>query len=176
MATTNEAITFLGESIGVWLQTGAFVFSAFYAARQVKQLRIQTDKNEQQLRLRATVDMVLHEKQDGLLTDARAKFAALRDSRESLTHFACKPMTSHPEENAVIMAILNNYEFMATGIRESAFDEAIYKRMKKSLVIRDWDSLSGYALEMRKQTNRDKLFVEFEWLAKKWKSDSKWLL
>src|ERR1700730_5323875 len=169
MAQTDaETYKFLGESIGFWIQTGAFVLSAFYAARQVRMLRLQTDKNEEQAKRRATVDMAIHEKQDVTLLNARRKFAELRDGKNNLTQFACKPSTDHPEENAAIMAILNNYEFMATGIREGAFDEAIYKRMKRSLEIRDWDALSGYAIEMRKQTARDRLFVEFEWLATSW--------
>jgi hypothetical protein len=168
-----EQIKILGESIGVWIQTGAVVLSAFYAGRQVRLLRVQTDKNEQQLRLRATVDMVLHEKQDSLLRDARVKFAAIRDGKNNITQYACVPVSNFPDENAAIMAILNNYEFMAAGIREGAFDEGIYKRMKKSLVIRDWNALSGYALEMRQQTGRDKLFVETQWLAKKWEDEER---
>jgi len=154
----GEAYNFLGESIGVWLQTGAFIFSAIYAGRQVKLLRKQTDKNESQHRLRATVDVVLHEKQDSALLNARVLFAKLRDQEINFTQFACKPSSDHPDENAAILAILNSYEFIAVGIREGAFDEAIYKRMKKSLVLRDWETLSGYAVEMRSQHKRPKLF------------------
>jgi tRNA(Ile2) C34 agmatinyltransferase TiaS len=124
-----EPIKILGESLGVWIQTGAVVLSAFYAGRQVLLLRVQTDKNEQQVRRRATVDMVLHEKQDTALREARIKFAELRDGKNNITQYACRPLSEHPDENAAIMAILNNYEFMATGIREGAFDERIYKRM-----------------------------------------------
>lgn len=131
-------------------------------------LRKQTDKNETLARQRATVDMVLHEKKDEALIAARKKFAQLRDSGSSLTQFACKPTTDHPEENAAILMILNNYEFIAVGIREGALDEKIFMRMKKSLVIRDWKDLNGYVVEMRKNSERDKLFVEIEWLANKW--------
>lgn len=167
-AEAQEPIKFLGETLGLWIQTGAFVLSAFYAARQVRMLRVQTDKNEALARQRATVDMVLHEQQDEALTAARKVYASLRDQQANLTQYACKPSTDHPDENAAILAILNNYEFIATGIREGAFDEQIYKRMKRSLVVRDWKDLSGYALEKRKSTQREKLFVEFEWLAQKW--------
>lgn len=167
------AITFLGLSIGAWIQTGAIVLSAFYAGRQVKMLREQTITNEQQARRRATVDMVLHERQDRSLRWARKKFASLRDGKNNLTQYACKPQSEHPEENDAILTVLSSYEFMAAGIREGAFDGKIYKRMKRSLVIRDWKDLSGYALEMRKTEGREKLFVEFEWLANEWDNENK---
>lgn len=171
--TDPQPITFFGENIGFWIQTGAIVLSAIYAGRQVRLLRIQTDQNEIQAKRRATIDMVLDEKQDGNLVAARKKFAELRDSN-NITAFACKPESEHPDENSAILAILNNYEFMAIGIREKALDEAIYRRMKNSLVIRDWEALASYVLEMRKKHKNPKLFVEFEVLAGDWADRTKY--
>lgn len=167
------ALMYFGQSIGAWIQTGAIVLSAFYAGRQVRMLREQTSTHEQQARRRATVDMVVHEQQDPTLRAARQKYAALRDKFGSLTQFACQPQSEHPEENEAILAVLNSYEFMAIGIREGAFDEGIYKRMKKSLIVRDWENLSGYALEMRKKLKRERLFIEFEKLAKQWDEEDR---
>ena len=133
-------------------------------------LRLQTEQNEQQARRRATVDMVLHERQDPHFLDARKLFASLRDKKVNLTQFACEDSSKNPVENAAIMRILNHYEFMAAGICEGAFDEAMYKRMKKSLVIADWHALSGYALEMRKHSGVKALFCEFERLATCWEN------
>ncbi|MHB1678058.1 MAG: DUF4760 domain-containing protein [Sulfuriferula sp.] len=38
---------------------------------------------------------------------------------------------------------MNNYKFIAAGIKEGAFDEEIYKWMKHSILIRDRDALSA---------------------------------
>jgi hypothetical protein len=172
MAGEQEVTKYLGETAGFWVQTAAIALSALYAGAQVHLLRLQTDKNEIQARRRATIDLVLDEKQDSALGAARVKFASLRDGKANITQFACKPTADHPEENKAIIDILNHYEFIAVGIRENTFDTAIFKRMKKSLLIRDWDVLSGYALEMRKQTKHPKLFVEFEWLANEWRKEN----
>lgn len=67
------------------------------------------------------------------------------------------------------MKTLNNYEFLATGIRAGAFDEKIIKRMQYSIAMRDWESLCPFINELRAQTKIDTLFQEFEWLGKRWK-------
>ncbi|MFH4377144.1 DUF4760 domain-containing protein, partial [Acinetobacter baumannii] len=54
------------------------------------------------------------------------------------TKLACEELADNPEENDVIMTILNHYEFIASGIFEKALDEEIYKRMKKGILVRDW--------------------------------------
>ncbi|MFD1244788.1 DUF4760 domain-containing protein [Paralysiella testudinis] len=55
------------------------------------------------------------------------------------------------------------------GIKENIFDEAVYKRMSKSSVVKDWKTLKPYIMELRRiNDNNDKLFCEFEWLANRW--------
>lgn len=76
------------------------------------------------------------------------------------------------EESDAILKILNHYEFIASGIREGAFDEKIYKRMQYGLVTRDWESLNGYIADLRKARAHKTLFQEFEWLGKRWKKKS----
>ena len=76
-------------------------------------------------------------------------------------------------QQEVIIAILNQYEFIACAIYEDSLDQDLYKRMKKSVVIRDWDVLEGFVLELRKKEGRSKIFCEIERLAKEWKSEKK---
>lgn len=179
MPEAQAAVVFLGESIGFWIQTGAFVLSAGFAgfavvynAKQVKLLRGQTESNEKFARRRATVDVAMHERQDQKLQNHRQKFAEMHESSANFTRLACSPLVENKQENEAILAILNNYEFIASGIREEAFDEEIYKRMKRSLIIRDWDTLKPYVTELRNKEKRPKLFVEIEWLAEKWRSET----
>lgn len=114
----------------------------FYNAQQVRLLRKQNNQAEKQARSRATVDVVLHEKSDVAYRAARKKFGELHDAKADFTSFACGKLTDHQEQNDVILPVLNNYEFIAAGIRSMAFDEEIYRRMKRSLVIRDWETLA----------------------------------
>jgi hypothetical protein len=176
----SKTVGWLGETWGFWIQTGAFLLSAvaasialFYNARQVHLLRTQTETSERQAKSRATVDVVLHEKSDNEFTAARKKFAELRESGKSLTQYACAKAPEFQEENSSIMKILNQYEFMAAGIRTGAFDEEIYKRMKRGLLIRDWKSLKAYVEELKNQYGRSELYVEFQWLAERWDSEKK---
>jgi hypothetical protein len=68
-----------------------------------------------------------------------------------------------------IMRVLNNYEFIAAGIREDALDEEIFKRVQWSVVMKDWAALSGCVMELRSSSERPTLFQEFESLSKRWK-------
>lgn len=176
-AEVAETARWLGETIGFWIQTGAFVISAFaasgalfYNARQVRLLRQQNIASEKHAKSRATVDIVLHERGDDTFKNARKLYAKLRESKISLTTYACGNGDEHQDEKSAILQILNNYEFLAAGIRCGAFDEDIYKRMKRSLLVRDWDALSAFVHELRVKQQHPALFVEMEWLANRWRA------
>lgn len=124
---------------------------------------------ERMSRLRATVEVVRHEQTDKELLEALKKYAELREVKGALTALA----VTHPEptnENGLVLRVLNNYEYVATGIHTGAFDEEIYKRMKCSNLIRDWDALKPYVCELRQKYQKPKLFVELESLAEKWRA------
>jgi len=142
-----------------------------YNARQLKLLRNQQDRNEALARKRATVDMVVHENSNSEFQICKKKFAMLRDRRTDFAQFACGDLSEHAEMNDIILPVLNNYEFMAAGIRTGAFDAEIYKRMQKSTVIRDWHHLSGYVNQIRLKEQRQALFIEFEIVAKEWERE-----
>ena len=57
-------------------------------------------------------------------------------------------------ENEFLQIILNAREFAATGIKKGAFDEDIYKHMVCSMVIKDWDLLESYIIELRGNAGR----------------------
>lgn len=136
-------------------------------------------KNERRARRRATIDIVLSENQDEKFRDIKEQYAHMRSKNVNFTLLACETPKSQERkaeilnQQEVIIAILNQYEFIACAIYEDSLDQDLYKRMKKSVVIRDWDVLEGFVLELRKKEGRSKIFCEIERLAKEWKSEKK---
>ena len=146
--------------MGFWIQTGALVISAIAAvaiiwANYRSECRRHTiEVGKELIRDREIAEMrkiivALHDKE-------QHNFARYLDNRES------------PEYQA-IMKTLNNYEFLAIGIRTGAFDEKILKEMYYSILIRDWDALNPFVNELRNQVKVSTIFQEFEWLGKRWK-------
>lgn len=158
---STKIVLWLGESIGFWIQTGAFVFSALGAIAIIY-------NNSHQAKKRATIDLVLHELSNPEIIEAKKQVRQCYDSNTDFTKLSCEENKDKPE-NGYIKTMLNNYEFIAAGIKEGAFDEEIYKRMKRSILIRDWDAFSAYVAELRRRTNRNKIYIEFQWLAERWR-------
>lgn len=156
-----QTILWLGESLGFWVQTGAFILSAVGAIAIIY-------NNSHQAKKRATVDLVLHELTNPEIVEAKQKVAEFHDNHTDLTQLSCA-QHKHKPENVYIRTVLNNYEFIAAGIKEGAFDEEIYKRVKRSILIRDWEALAAYVAEIRRRTGREKIFIELQWLAERWK-------
>ncbi|AWG96463.1 DUF4760 domain-containing protein [Actinobacillus pleuropneumoniae] len=114
----------------------------------------------------------MSDRKDIGLIHSRKVYAKMKSDKENFDALGSSPLLDNEEKNHAILDILNNYEFMASGIQEGAFDEEIYKRMKRSLIIQDWEILDIYIQALRKREQRPKLFCEFEWLAKKWKDEN----
>lgn len=160
------------ESIVSWIQTGILAVTAVFAGYQLKALRSQEQSDDLKRKQRATIDAVMADRRDEQLIASRYAFADMKNSNENFESLAAHQIPNNFQKNKAILDILNNYEFMAAGIREGAFDEEIYKRMKCSLIVQDWEILSVYVFSLRKQTKRERLFIEFQWLAERWKKDS----
>lgn len=117
---------------------------------------------------RATFDLVNGQFHDADFVSARQTVLALHDQKSA-------PFTqylqdrSSPEYQAILKS-LNHYEFIASGIRTGAFDEKIFKRMYYSVLLRDWNALSGFIEEIRRQTGIRTLFQEFKWLGNRWQN------
>jgi len=62
------------------------------------------------------------------------------------------------KEYAAILKALNTYEFVSCGIRTNAFSEQVYKRLRYSTVIRDWESFEGFVTEFRREKDKDSFF------------------
>jgi len=153
---------FLGETWGFWIQTVALLVSAAGAIWLIY-------SNGEAEKLRATVDLVLNQKQDKELQDALRHVRELREAK--VTNFSKYLENRDSEDFKSIMRVLNNYEFIAAGIEEAAFDERLFKRMQCSVLLDNWKVLCGFVMEIRGQYNHPTLFQEFQRLAKKWESN-----
>ena len=122
--------------------------------------------NEKLAKKRATIDLVLHQKNDTDLSSALDLLRAL-DMDIGLAEYASMENKESSEYKAILV-VLNHYEFVATGIKEKAFDENVYKRMVYGILVRDWVALKGFVAEIRQSRNRNTLFQEFQWLAERW--------
>jgi hypothetical protein len=161
--TTEKVVWWLGESKGFWVQTGALIISAIGGVLII----LSRSKTE---RRRATVDLVLQEKNDTALIEAKTALLALHASGQK--NFASFLSDKNCPQHKAIMRVLNTHEFVAGGIRDKAYDEHLYKRMQCSVMIRDWGAFCGFVMEFRNSMDdREKaktFYQDFEWLATRW--------
>jgi len=158
--TVIETHKWLGETWGFWVQTGALIVSAVAAIYLIAASRKDN-------RRRATIDLVIQQKQDSELQTAKRFVLSLHENKvENLTKYLAD---KNSDECKNLLRVLNNYEFVAAGIREDALDEEIFKRVQFSVWIKDWDALSGVVMELRHSENRDTLFQEFQLMSARWK-------
>ncbi len=165
-----QEIIILGVALGTWIQSASVIVAAgalIFNALQVKAVKTQNTQNEKKARQRATIDLALHERIDTKFIECRKKFAELRDL-DKLTALACEK--DNKLDNDAIMGFLNHYEFLACGIFEEAIDGELYKRMMKTSVIRDFDSLKPYIMEIRNQRQNQNIYCEIEKLVTQWRT------
>ncbi len=157
--TAQTTARFLGETWGFWIQTGALFLSALGALWIIR-------SREGSEKRRATVDLVIQQKHDTELQASRRWVLTQHENHTGNFTQHLADITADPFRH--ILRVLNNYEFIATGIREDALDEEIYKRLQYSVLIKDWTALSGCVMELRQSTGHRTLFQEFQALAERW--------
>lgn len=155
-----KTIGWLGETWGFWVQTGAFLLSAFGGIYIIHH-------NGKLAKKRALIDLIIHQKSDAELIAATQAVYKLHDDG---THLSAL-VGSDSKERTSILRVLNNQEFIATGIRMGAFDEQVYKQMQCSNVRKLWSAASGFVHEMRKIDGRATIFQDFEKLAVEWEKN-----
>ncbi len=136
------------------------VILAFSALAAILSITRNTSIN----RKRATVDLILSQLSSEKLKGARSIVSNIIHE-DDLAKYASKEYAGSSEMKA-ILDLLNNYEFIATGIHEGAFDKKLYKRMRYSMVKQDWEAFSVLIVNIRKTRKAKTIFQEFEKLAK----------
>lgn len=155
-----EPVRWLGETFGFWVQTGVLAVSA------VGGIWIILSRGKQEQR-RATVDFIAEQKRDKEHNEARDVIKRMHDDGETNLARFLHDRTS--VEYKAIMVALDHYEFTAAGIRTKAFSEEVFKRLRCSVLIRDWESFRGFVDEFRKLKGKNTFFQDFEWLYRRWK-------
>ena len=155
----------------------AAAVAVFFNATQIKHLKKQVEVAAEQAKVtaklakqRATIDVVLQENADEVFQGHVKAFGKMREAKVKFSIYACDDLQKYIDENSAILPVINNYEFVSVGIRTEAFDEDVYYRMRRSSLIRDWDALAGYVMQIRENEKNHAIYCEFESLAKKWKS------
>ena len=170
-STTQEGVKYLGETLGFWIQTAVILLGAVAAVVTIyvngRLSREAISNNEKIARQRATIDLLLTQRTDQNLIDSKRAVGAIHNDGGDFVSLASKDK-AQDESRSHILSIINNYEFIALGIREGALDESIYKRAVYSQVVRDWGAMKPFITELRRQNKRNTLFQEFEVLAKRW--------
>jgi Domain of unknown function (DUF4760) len=156
-----ESHKWLGDTIGFWVQDAILFVSA------IAGLAIIFFRGNQEAR-RATIELLVEHKQEESTT-RNPTLKGLHD--KGITNFAQFVGQPASEEYKTIIFALNSHEFIASGIRTKALSEEIYKRMRYSAVVRDWESLQGFIAEFRKAKSKYTLFQDFEWLYDRWKKN-----
>jgi hypothetical protein len=118
---------------------------------------------------RATVDLIVEQGRDSELKEARKTIRDMHERGE--TNLAKYLQTTDSEEYKAILLTLNTYEFVACGIRTAAFSEEVYKRLRCSTALKDWESLKGFVTEFRRIKGKQTFFQDFEWLYLRWNAD-----
>lgn len=163
MASASKAALLISDWSNV-IQTAAIIITGIAA---IVALHI----NSKLSRHRATISMLLAQRTDELLREAKKEMSKLHaDTKISITSLACKGTEDDPRRQHVLV-VLNNYEFIAVGVREKALDENVYKRAHYSNLMKDWNAVKPFVTELRTQTGRPTLFQEFEHLHDKWKKN-----
>src|SRR5258708_6378023 len=154
-----EPLRWLGETVGFWIQTLILAVSAIAALLLIK-------SSNRQERRRATVDLVLEQKRDTDLREARHLVTKMHvDGETNLAKHLEDPES--PEFKAILL-VINTHEFVAGGIRSRAFDEEAYKRLRYSTLRKDWEALCAFILEFRRARGSKTLYQDFQWLNGRW--------
>lgn len=156
----TKCVWWLGETIGFWIQTGAFFLSALAAVFVIYH-------NGRLAKKRALIDLIIQQKSDASLIAATRRVYELQDSGNHLSGLVGKDS----EDRRIILQVINNQEFIAVGIRRGAFDEKVYKELQFNNILKLWSATSGFIHELRKIDGKGTLFQDFECLAKRWEKD-----
>ena len=119
-------------------------------------------------RRRATIDFITEQNRNEALKAARKTLRVAREADPNIARYA---NLEDSDEWKAITLILNAYEFLAVGVQEKAFDERIYKRLRCSQFLKDWELLHGFITQMRALRNQPTTFQDFERLYERWKRD-----
>lgn len=87
------------------------------------------------------------------------------EARGELLKYA-KRKLAHTEQARNIRIYLNHFEMVSLGVQHRIIDYDIFIKWNRKTVLLVWTAAWPFVNELRKQFHNDKLFIEFEELAK----------
>lgn len=152
-----------GGNGAMWTQTGLMLVAAAAAVFVIWH-------NGKKSRERALIDLLIHQKSDPSMIEAQATVQKLRDTPNcNLGVHLSNP--DHAVEKQHVLLVLNNYEFIAVGVRLGAFDETLYKQLQWSSVVSVWRVAKPYVAQLRVDSQKPTIFQDFPHLAERWTDD-----
>lgn len=126
-------------------------------------------RNTDNARKRATLDMIVMERNDQPLQDSIRIVNELSKTRGLVFNTYMSDKEEDKQKKTQILRVLNQREFVSAGVLNGALHEKMYKTFSYSMLLRDWCNLRGFIYELREMRNAPTAFQEFETLAKRWK-------
>ena len=123
-------------------------------------------RNELTAKKRAIVDHIIKQREDKVLAEVFQELYRLRDEKQKVSEYI-----KDPENFRRVLYALDTMEFTAVGIRLGAFDEDVYKELQCTKVIKTWESVSGFVMELRNEKQRQTLYQDLELLANRWSAN-----
>lgn len=74
------------------------------------------------------------------------------------------------ENAAAIRYVLNHFEYVAVGIQNGIYDEAMFKNASFSTIMEIRRHTETYISDVRAEQRRDTIYQEFCWLCERWKT------
>ena len=72
----------------------------------------------------------------------------------------------------IVVNLLNNFEYVATGVNLGIFDEKVAKKLWKSKLIYAYKMFKNYINHLRTEHNWKNVYIELEKLANKWEKEN----
>lgn len=98
--------------------------------------------------------------------EAVRKFVELAKEGDGLAIWAAGDKEKTTEAQS-IRIVLNAFELIAIGIQAGAIDLKMYRQWHKSSVLLFWKHAEPFVYELRRRTERQKLFIEFQMLVER---------
>ena len=110
-------------------------------------------------RRRATLDYISRTESDGDLIFAQRKFIELATSEGGLGPWAD---IGSGTEVQCIRLVLNDLELVSIGIQRGIIDYELYRRWRRSGVIRYWNYSAPFITRLRAKLQNEAIYHEFE--------------
>ena len=114
---------------------------------------------------------ILYAQTRGMLGNEKHMIADYMHGSKSWDKFSETEKKKKEEIATALMAIMNEYDLLALGIRLDTIDEVFLFKAFRGSVIRDWDTLAPLVDNYRKTYDNEKLCIEFQGLADSWKKE-----